>query len=456
MKVRSHAAFDNLLSISGSAIFEAFVLSRKNVSRDGRLTYLPLYMPFCLAELVERKKTMRPISGLLPLRSTLAPRPVTTLPACDDIAQKIRYCYRNCIRSRHVQGTFERKESTEKEELMRNHKFFACAFAGLVALALTISLSGCDSSRLPKFGQSQTTESQDQKGGQGSKKAMLDAPTKAVTLDGDLSRVVVGVWDMDSASGSKTMTRGDYLDLTENKTGTLTWTFKDDGTLEIDNFRKQTSFKWKAKDENTISFVGADGNEHEYSYDRATHLLSLADEVTTHMRKVSDDPSDLSNLTYVKGKLNNVGVWLPGSYAIVSIDYSDPSQTDLDEKGVAAAGADSGLSYNMSIRTNGDSALFALEYVYGMQVAVENPSADGRTYPVYIQGTNGKLSDEGTISIDPENERIVILKVPQYTIKFVHTTHNPDNWSYTKYPPKAENPWDKVSDGQNGGSISRS
>ena len=121
------------------------------------------------------------------------------------------------------------------------------------------------------------------------------------------------------------MTRGDYLDLTENKTGTLTWTFKDDGTLEIDNFGKQTSFKWKAKDENTISFVGADGNEHEYSYDRTTHLLSLADEVTTHMRKVSDDPSDLSNLTYVKGKLNNVGVWLPGSYAIVSIPTSAAS-----------------------------------------------------------------------------------------------------------------------------------
>ena len=75
-----HAAFDNFLSVSGSAIFEAFVLSRKNVSRDGRLTYLLLYMSFCLGELVERKKTMRPISGLLPLRSTLAPRSVTTLP----------------------------------------------------------------------------------------------------------------------------------------------------------------------------------------------------------------------------------------------------------------------------------------------------------------------------------------------------------------------------------------
>ena len=55
MKVRSHAAFDNLLSVSGSAIFEAFVLSRKNVSRDGKLTYLPLYMSFCLGELVERE-----------------------------------------------------------------------------------------------------------------------------------------------------------------------------------------------------------------------------------------------------------------------------------------------------------------------------------------------------------------------------------------------------------------
>ena len=55
MKVRSHAAFDNFLSVSGSAIFEAFVLLRKNVSRDGKLTYLPLYMSFCLGELVERE-----------------------------------------------------------------------------------------------------------------------------------------------------------------------------------------------------------------------------------------------------------------------------------------------------------------------------------------------------------------------------------------------------------------
>ena len=43
MKVRPHAAFDNLLSVSGSAISEAFVLSRENVARDGRLTYLPLW-----------------------------------------------------------------------------------------------------------------------------------------------------------------------------------------------------------------------------------------------------------------------------------------------------------------------------------------------------------------------------------------------------------------------------
>lgn len=86
MKVRSHASLDNLLSVSGNAISEVFVLSRENVARDGRLTYLPLYMSFCLGELVKRKKTMRPISGLLPLRSTLAPRSVTTLPACDDVA----------------------------------------------------------------------------------------------------------------------------------------------------------------------------------------------------------------------------------------------------------------------------------------------------------------------------------------------------------------------------------
>ena len=52
-KVRSHAALDRLVSIGEYKIKEALVLSRNNVSQEGRITYVPLYMSFCLVELTE-------------------------------------------------------------------------------------------------------------------------------------------------------------------------------------------------------------------------------------------------------------------------------------------------------------------------------------------------------------------------------------------------------------------
>lgn len=55
VKVRSHAALDHLMAKSGLGIPEAIVLSRENVAREGRVTYLPIYMTFCLDELVEKE-----------------------------------------------------------------------------------------------------------------------------------------------------------------------------------------------------------------------------------------------------------------------------------------------------------------------------------------------------------------------------------------------------------------
>ena len=52
-KVRSHAALDHLMARTGLKIPEAIVLSRNNISREGKITYLPIYMTFCLDELVE-------------------------------------------------------------------------------------------------------------------------------------------------------------------------------------------------------------------------------------------------------------------------------------------------------------------------------------------------------------------------------------------------------------------
>lgn len=52
-KVRSHAALNRLLDVGDYKIMDAIVLSRNNLSREGRILYVPLYMAFCLDELVE-------------------------------------------------------------------------------------------------------------------------------------------------------------------------------------------------------------------------------------------------------------------------------------------------------------------------------------------------------------------------------------------------------------------
>lgn len=54
LKVRSHAALDRLLEVGEYKIREGVVLSRNNVSQEGKVLYLPIYMTFCLDELTEQ------------------------------------------------------------------------------------------------------------------------------------------------------------------------------------------------------------------------------------------------------------------------------------------------------------------------------------------------------------------------------------------------------------------
>ena len=53
VKVKSHAALDNLLDGAGKKIPEAVVLSHQNVSCEGCISYLPFYMSMCLKGLSE-------------------------------------------------------------------------------------------------------------------------------------------------------------------------------------------------------------------------------------------------------------------------------------------------------------------------------------------------------------------------------------------------------------------
>ena len=54
-KIRSHAALDRLMKVEQYKIRNALVLSRNPLSREGRVLYAPIYMAFCLDELVERE-----------------------------------------------------------------------------------------------------------------------------------------------------------------------------------------------------------------------------------------------------------------------------------------------------------------------------------------------------------------------------------------------------------------
>lgn len=53
-KVRAHAALDRLMSVSEYKIPEAVVLSHENLSKEGKVLYVPIYMTFCLDEFMEK------------------------------------------------------------------------------------------------------------------------------------------------------------------------------------------------------------------------------------------------------------------------------------------------------------------------------------------------------------------------------------------------------------------
>lgn len=54
-KFRSHAALDKLMCTDGVKIPEAIVMCRSNVFKEGDVTYMPMYMSFCLDELTEKE-----------------------------------------------------------------------------------------------------------------------------------------------------------------------------------------------------------------------------------------------------------------------------------------------------------------------------------------------------------------------------------------------------------------
>ncbi len=65
-KVRAHAALDHLLDVREYKIPEALVLSRNNLLQEGRVTYAPLYMTFCLSELTEAESGDFSFAPMLP------------------------------------------------------------------------------------------------------------------------------------------------------------------------------------------------------------------------------------------------------------------------------------------------------------------------------------------------------------------------------------------------------
>ena len=117
-------------------------------------------------------------------------------------------------------------------------------------------------------------------------------------MDGDINKIVVGVWQVDTAIGA-----GDKAGKTYDHAGMLNqayhdgtvphYIFKSDGTHELHHFDGKVDHgKWTAKGDSAISCVyEEDGTTDEWSYDREAQRLKFEGKsAISSYQKLSDNP----------------------------------------------------------------------------------------------------------------------------------------------------------------------
>lgn len=339
------------------------------------------------------------------------------------------------------------------------------AFAGLAAGGAASTLAACNSNVLQAIlnPDSVLGGADSQNGGQGgngdepsqSNLVMLEETPDNPTLTGDLSKIVTGVWCVDNGVGTKggskegkTFDHGGMLNQGYNDGTVLYYSFKEDGTFFMHNFKGvKNNGKWSAKGSIVIQCTYDDGDSVPMTFEKDdNNYLKYADaksEITFNFKKLSDNPDDTSQIAYIDGQVVNFAATIPGTYYLVGLHYADGSKDDLTSDQIESMNKGSGAAYTFSAHKEGNAALFYPDgSVSPIQIVAEEPSSDGLSFPILAQGfSKDQQITKSVLYTTAEDKKVLSIDTPGYTLKFALINHREDNWAKYAYPPKAEFPW---------------
>ena len=337
------------------------------------------------------------------------------------------------------------------------------AFAGLAAGGAASTLAACNSDVLQAILNPDSVlggADQDSQGGNGDEPSqsnfvMLEETPDNPTLTGDLSKIITGVWCVDDGVGTKggskegkTFDHGGMLNQGYNDGTVLYYSFKEDGTFFMHNFKGvKNDGKWEAKGTVAIQCTYDDGDVVPMLFDKDdNNYLKLSDaksEITFNFKKLSDNPDDTSQIAYIDGQVVNFAATIPGTYYLSGLHYADGSKEDLTSDQIESMNKGSGGAYTFSAHKDGAAALFYPDgSVSPIQIVAEKPSADGLSFPIIAMGFSAnKDYSESVLYTTEENKKLLSIDTPGYTLKFALINHREDNWAKYEYPPKAEFPW---------------
>ena len=337
------------------------------------------------------------------------------------------------------------------------------AFAGLAAGGAASTLAACNSDVLQAILDPDSVlggADQDSQGGNGDEPSqsnfvMLEETPDNPTLTGDLSKIITGVWCVDDGVGTKggskegkTFDHGGMLNQGYNDGTVLYYSFKEDGTFFMHNFKGvKNNGKWEAKGTVAIQCNYDDGDSVPMLFDKDdNNYLKLSDaksEITFNFKKLSDNPDDTSQIAYIDGQVVNFAATIPGTYYLFGLHYADGSKEDLTSEQIESMNKGSGAAYTFSAHKEGNAALFYPDgSVAPIQIVAEEPSADGLSFPILAQGfsKDGQIA-KSVLYTTAEDKKLLSIDTPGYTLKFALINHREDNWAKYEYPPKAEFPW---------------
>ena len=341
------------------------------------------------------------------------------------------------------------------------------AFTGLAAGGAASTLAACNSDVMQAILNPDSIlggAGQDpQNGGQG---GTGDTPSQSdfvkleeipdnPTLTGDLSKIITGVWCVDYGVGTKggskegkTFDHGGMLNQGYNDGTVLYYSFKEDGTFFMHNFKGvKNDGKWEAKGTIAIQCNYDDGDSVPMLFDKDdNNYLKLDDansEITFNFKKLSDNPDDTSQIAYIEGQVVNFAATIPGTYYLFGLHYADGSKEDLTSDQIESMNKGSGGAYTFSAHKDGNAALFYPDgNVSPIQIVAEEPSADGLSFPILAQGfSETEQISKSVLYTTAENKKLLSIDAPGFTLKFALLNHREDNWAKYEYPPKAEFPW---------------